>query len=85
MTVKRTQVGIIGVGPDFLLLSRLLMEQDITSVILEVRDRGYIENRTRDGILEDKTMELFRADHRLRQEGQMHGEIDISINGSVQE
>jgi p-hydroxybenzoate 3-monooxygenase len=69
MTVKRIQVGIIGAGPTSLLLSWLLMEQGITSVILEVHDRGYIENRIRAGVLEDGTVEFLteaKADHRLR-------------------
>ena len=88
MTVKRTQVGIIGAGPTGLLLPQRLMEQGITPVILEVRDRGYIENRIRARVQEDGTVELLtetKADHQLRQKGQMHEGIEISINGSVQE
>ena len=50
MTVKRTQIGIIGAGPAGLMLARLLMEQGISSVILEAKTRKYVENRIRAGV-----------------------------------
>jgi p-hydroxybenzoate 3-monooxygenase len=44
-----TQVGIVGAGPAGLALGRLLDLQGIESVILEARDREYIEKRVRAG------------------------------------
>ena len=52
MKVKRTQVGIIGAGPAGLTLARLLFESGISTVILEAKDREYVENRIRAGVLE---------------------------------
>ena len=60
MTVKRTQIGIIGAGPAGLMLARLLMEQGISSVILEAKTRSYVENRIRAGVLENGTVELLK-------------------------
>ena len=75
MTVKRTQIGIIGAGPAGLMLARLLMEQGISSVILEAKTRKYVENRIRAGVLESGTVDLLnraKADYRLKVEGQIH-------------
>ena len=52
MKVKRTQVGIIGAGPAGLTLARLLSESGISTVVLEAKDREYVENRIRAGVLE---------------------------------
>ena len=60
MIVKRTQVGIIGAGPAGLMLGRLLMEQGISSVILETKTRDYVESRIRAGVLENGTVELLK-------------------------
>ena len=84
MTVKRTQIGIIGAGPAGLMLARLLMEQGISSVILEAKTRKYVENRIRAGVLESGTVELLnraKADYRLKAEGQIHEGLELSING----
>ena len=84
MTVKRTQIGIIGAGPAGLMLARLLMEQGISSVILEAKTRKYVENRIRAGVLESGTVDLLnraKADHRLKEEGQIHEGLELSING----
>ena len=47
----RTQVGIVGAGPAGLVLSHLLHLQGIESVILESRERSYVEERVRAGVL----------------------------------
>ena len=60
MITKRTQVGIIGAGPAGLMLGRLLMEQGISSVILETKTRDYVESRIRAGVLENGTVELLK-------------------------
>jgi p-hydroxybenzoate 3-monooxygenase len=54
-----TQVGIVGAGPAGLVLARLLDLQGIDSVVLEARDREYVEKRVRAGVLEQGTVELL--------------------------
>ncbi len=56
----RTTVGIIGAGPAGLLLARLLHNAGIDSVVLESRDRAYVEHRQRAGILEQGTVDVLR-------------------------
>jgi p-hydroxybenzoate 3-monooxygenase len=54
-----TQVGIVGAGPAGLLLAHLLGLQGIESVVLEARDREYVEARVRAGVLEQGTVDLL--------------------------
>jgi p-hydroxybenzoate 3-monooxygenase len=71
----RTQVGIVGAGPAGLLLSQLLHLQGIDSVVLERRDRDYVEHRVRAGVLEHGTAETLReagAGKRMDAEGLPH-------------
>ncbi|HEX3514319.1 MAG TPA: 4-hydroxybenzoate 3-monooxygenase [Trebonia sp.] len=71
----RTQVAIIGAGPAGLMLSQLLHLQGIESVVLERRDRHYVETRLRAGILEHGTVETLReagVAGRLDAEGMLH-------------
>jgi p-hydroxybenzoate 3-monooxygenase len=56
----RTQVAIVGAGPAGLLLSQLLHLQGIESVVLERRDRAYVQARVRAGVLEHGTAETLR-------------------------
>ncbi|MBO6865346.1 MAG: FAD-dependent monooxygenase, partial [Alphaproteobacteria bacterium] len=58
-TSRRIQVGIVGCGPAGLLLSQLLHVNGIESVILERRDRAYVEGRIRAGVLEQGTVDLL--------------------------
>lgn len=78
----RAQVGIIGAGPAGLLLARLLNVHGIDSVILEQRDRAYVEGRIRAGVLEQGTVSLLEeagvADRLLR-EGLVHEGIEIVV------
>jgi p-hydroxybenzoate 3-monooxygenase len=55
----RTQVVIIGAGPAGLLLSHLLAQDGVESVIVETRSRAYVEARIRAGILESSTVDLL--------------------------
>ncbi|MGZ4588160.1 MAG: FAD-dependent monooxygenase, partial [Mycobacteriaceae bacterium] len=80
----RTQVAIIGAGPAGLVLSHLLALQGIDSVVLEARDRAYIEKRVRAGVLEHGTMELLRetgVGERMDAEGLPHHGIYLRLDG----
>jgi p-hydroxybenzoate 3-monooxygenase len=74
----RTQVGIVGAGPAGLTLAMLLHRANIDTVVLESRDRAYVEKRVRAGLLEQNTVDLLReldvAD-RLESEGLEHNGI----------
>ncbi len=80
----RTQVAIIGCGPAGLLLSQLLHHRGISSVILERRDRSYVEGRIRAGVLEQGTVELLEqagVGARMGSEGLRHEGFEIALNG----
>ena len=57
----RTQVAIVGAGSAGLMLSHLLAQQGIESVVLEDRSRDYVEARVRAGVLEQSTVNVLRA------------------------
>ncbi|WP_328550387.1 4-hydroxybenzoate 3-monooxygenase [Streptomyces sp. NBC_00366] len=76
----RTTVGIVGAGPAGLLLARLLHNAGIDSVVLESRDRAYVEQRQRAGILEQGTVDVLRAagaGERMDREGLRHDGIEL--------
>jgi len=79
-----TPVAIIGAGPAGLVLAHLLKAIGIDSVVLERRDRGYVEQRVRAGVLEHPSVELLRdlglAD-RLEREGLSHRGIELAFEG----
>lgn len=71
----RTEVAIIGAGPAGLLLSHLLAEQGVDSILIETRSQEYVLSRIRAGILEHSTVQLLDdigLGTRLRSEGQEH-------------
>ena len=81
----RTQVAIIGAGPAGLLLSHLLHLQGIDSVVLESRDREYVERRQRAGILEQGTVDTLRESgvgERLDREGLVHHGVELRFGGA---
>ena len=76
----RTQVAIIGAGPAGLLLGQLLAGSGIESVVLEARQRSYIENRVRAGVLEHQTasvIEAVGAGARLAREALRHHGVEL--------
>jgi p-hydroxybenzoate 3-monooxygenase len=78
--MTRTQVGIVGAGPAGLLLSHLLHQAGIESVVLEVRTREEIEGTIRAGVLEQGTVDLLTAvgvGERLAREGFTHHGIEL--------
>ncbi|QFU09218.1 p-hydroxybenzoate hydroxylase [Rhodobacteraceae bacterium THAF1] len=80
----RTQVCIVGSGPSGLLLSQLLANAGIDSIVLDRRDRAYIESRIRAGVLEQGTVTALEdagvAD-RLHREGLKHEGFDLAFDG----
>lgn len=82
---QKTQIGIIGAGPAGLTLALLLQRAGINCVILEHRDRDYIEGRTRAGLLEQNTVDLFDqlgVSDRLHKEGLTHRGVYLSFDGN---
>ncbi|MEU6338059.1 4-hydroxybenzoate 3-monooxygenase [Streptomyces cellulosae] len=76
----RTTVGIVGAGPAGLMLARLLRLAGIDCVVLECRDRAYVERRQRAGVLEQGTADVLRAagaGERLDREGLPHDGIEL--------
>lgn len=74
----RTQVGIVGAGPAGLTLAMLLHREGIDCIVLEARDREYVEKRVRAGLLEQNTVDLLHdlgAADRLDSEGLEHNGI----------
>ena len=80
----RTQIGIVGAGPAGMFLALLLRSYDIECVVVEQRDREYVENRVRAGVLEENTVELMRhlgVGERVAREGLVHRGTNLAIDG----
>ncbi len=80
----RTQVAIIGAGPAGVFLAHRLKQAGIDTVIIERRDRAYVEARVRAGVLEQITVDFMRAldlSDRLDCEGLVHTGTNLSLDG----
>lgn len=81
---RRTQVAIIGGGPSGLLLSHLLYQSGIDSIILERQTREHVEGRIRAGVLEHGSVEALReagVAARLEREGLVHDGFELAFAG----
>ena len=82
----RTQVAIIGAGPAGMFLAHLLRQSGIDAVVVERRDRAYVEGRVRAGVLEQVTVDLMRRlglAERLDRLGLVHGGTNLSLDGQI--
>jgi p-hydroxybenzoate 3-monooxygenase len=79
-----TEVAIVGAGPAGLLLAHLLHLDGVESVVLEARDRAYVEQRVRAGVLEQGTMDTLReagVGERMDRQGAVHEGIELRYRG----
>ena len=79
-----TEVAIVGAGPAGLLLAHLLHLNGVESVVLEARDREYVEQRVRAGVLEQGTMDTLReagVGERMDRQGAVHEGIELRYHG----
>ncbi|HEY0631339.1 MAG TPA: 4-hydroxybenzoate 3-monooxygenase, partial [Thermoleophilaceae bacterium] len=82
--LMRTQVGIVGAGPAGLVLGHLLGRRGIDSVVIEARDREYVQQRVRAGVLEQGTVDLLveaGVGGRLEREGLVHEGLELRFGG----
>lgn len=83
---RRTRVAIVGAGPSGMLLAHLLRQEGVDCVVIERRDRAYVEGRVRAGVLEQITVDLMARlglDARLRAEGLVHAGTNLACDGEV--
>ncbi len=79
-----TQVAIVGAGPAGSLLSLILHQAGIDSIMVERQSREHVLSRIRAGVLEWGTVELLRRHgigERMDREGHVHTETGISYGG----
>jgi p-hydroxybenzoate 3-monooxygenase len=82
----RTQVGIIGAGPAGLMLSHLLHQRGIESVVIDLKTRADIEETIKAGVLEQGTVDLMTqtgVGDRMRRDGFVHHGINLGFSGAL--
>ncbi len=80
----KTKVVIIGGGPAGLLLSQVLDQRGIESIVLERKSREYVLQRIRAGVLEWGSVEFLREagiGERMDREGHLHDGTGIVWSG----
>lgn len=80
----RTRVAIVGAGPAGLILSHLLAQDGIDSIVIDQRSREEIQQTIRAGILEHGTVELLEQidpESRVRTVGERHDGIELRFDG----
>lgn len=83
-TTVRTRVAIVGAGPAGLLLSHLLADAGIDSIVLDRRSRAEIESTIRAGILEEGTVRVLSdtgASDRVLTVGHRHDGVELRFDG----
>jgi p-hydroxybenzoate 3-monooxygenase len=83
---ERTQVAVVGGGPAGTLLSHILDDHGIDSVILELRSRDYVLGRIRAGVLEQGSADLLRRyglGKRMDEEGFRHDGVNLAFGGRL--
>ncbi len=68
-----------------MLLSHLLHQDGIDSIVVELRSRDYVEHRVRAGVLEQGSVDLLNdagVGERMRREGLVHRGIELRFDGS---
>ena len=81
---ERVQVGIVGAGPAGLLLSHLLAQAGIESLVIEEKSRAHLEERIRAGVLEHETAAVLRETGlgaRMDREGLVHDGLFLQCEG----
>jgi len=82
----RTQVGIIGAGPAGLMLSHLLHQRGIESVVIDLRTKEDIEETIKAGVLEQGTVDLMTrtgVGDRVARDGFQHHGINLAFAGGM--
>ena len=82
----RTQVGIVGAGPAGLMLSHLLHQRGVESVVIDIQTRDAIEQTIKAGILEQGTVDLMRqtgVGDRMMRDGFVHDGINLAFRGGI--
>lgn len=77
---------IVGAGPAGLFLAHLLVQGGVDCVVLERRDRAYVEGRVRAGVLEQITVDLMERlglGERMRRQGLVHAGAKIGCDGEI--
>ena len=82
----RTQVGIVGAGPAGLMLSHLLHQRGVESVVIDLRSRQDIEETIKAGVLEQGTVDLMTqtgVGDRLHRDGFVHHGFNLAFAGAM--
>jgi p-hydroxybenzoate 3-monooxygenase len=82
----RTQVGIVGAGPAGLMLSHLLHQRGVDSVVIDLRSRKDIEETIKAGVLEQGTVDLMTqtgVGDRLHRDGFVHHGFNLAFSGQL--